>query len=156
MATDDDLDQMLCQPQYRRALYESRHLPREARHLGDNLLGLRFKPHEAIIERIKALGKPEETGWTRSREIAPKPQFDWDHRLWIVPVMHYNVLDIFALLNEFRFDLDPATIDYLRLARQSRDRPSAVGCMQDTLVVRVCDHPILAGWITEVADGLVL
>jgi hypothetical protein len=156
MATDDDIKVLLRHPQYRRPLYESSYVPREARYLGDNLIALRFKQHETIVERIKALGKPAMTDWARVRDMVPRPQFNWEHRLWIVPVMHYNVLDLFSLLSEYRFHLDPVTLSYLRTARQSLSKSSALARLQDTLVIHIADNPILAGWITEIADGLAL
>lgn len=156
LATDDDIDLLLRYPQHRRPLYESTYVPREARHLGDNLLGLRFKQHDIIVERIKSLGKPTLTEWAHARDLAPKPQFDWIHRLWIVPVMHYNVHDLFILLNEYHFHLDPRTSNYLRTARQSLGESAAVARTQDALIIHVADNPILAGWVTEIADGLAL
>jgi hypothetical protein len=155
-ATDDDIDVLLRHPQYRRPLYESSYVPREARYVGDNLIALRFKQHDSIVERIKELGKPALTDWSRAPNMVPKPQFNWDYRIWIVPVMHYNVLDLFALLNEYRFHLDPVTFTYLRVARHSLNKATAVTRLQDSLVVHVSDHPILAGWITEIANGLAL
>ena len=156
VATDDDIGLLLRHPQYRRPLYESSYVPREARYIGDNLLALRFKHHDLIVERIKQLGKPAITAWSQVRDIVPKPQFDWEYRLWIVPVMHHNVLDLFRLINEFRFHLDPVALSYLRAARQSRDMPAAVSRVHDALFIHVADNPILAGWVTENAHGLAL
>lgn len=154
MATADDIHEMLQRPQFRRPLYESILVPREVRHLGDNLLAFRFKQHDLIVERIKQFGVPPSGGRT---DLLPKPRFDWDYKLWIVPVMRYNLSAIITLINEYQFTADDSTAAYLRLAQRSHDQPSTVTLADaDVLVANVCDNPLLAGWIAEIADGIAL
>lgn len=151
MATDDDIDEMLHHPEFRWPLYESTHVPREARYLGDNLLGLRFKQNDAIVQRIKNLDPSIGIDW-------PRPRFNWEARLWIVPVLRHTLDPIETLLNEFRFHVDPATFNYLRLARESADQASEVTVSQDPEIwlINVCDDMLLAGWVSEVAEGVTL
>jgi hypothetical protein len=86
----------------------------------------------------------------------PSPQFDWEQRIWVVPVMRHTVEAVMGLINEYRFEIDEAVIAYLRLARKSREQPSAFVLTEDVILANVCDNPLLAAWITEVADGVVL
>jgi hypothetical protein len=151
MASDDDIDQMLHHPQFRWPLYESSHIPREARYLGDNLLGLRFKQNDEIVQRIKHLDPSTGIDW-------PRPRFNWEARIWIVPVLRHTLDAIETLLNEYRFQVDPATFDYLRLARQSTDQTSVVTVSDDPEVwlINVRDDLLLAGWVTEIAAGIIV
>ena len=163
MATDADIDHLLCYPDFRRPLYESPNIPREVRYLGDNVLGLRFKQNDVIAALIRDLGRPPPTDWAldwaklrKMTDLLPRPQFNWQHRIWLVPVLRHNLSRIVKLLNEYRFDVDPAVTAYLRLARDSQDRPSAFTLTDEVILGNVCDNPLLAGWITCVADGITL
>jgi hypothetical protein len=156
MATDDDLDQMLRYPEYRQPLYPSVVVRREVRYLGDNILGFRFKANEMMAASIRAFGVPPTTEVCYNTALLPRPRFDWDHRLWLVPVLRHNVAAIIAFVHEYRFDIDGATLAYLRLARNSRDQSSAFAITNDVILANVCDDPFLAGWITEVSGGLTL
>jgi len=166
LATAEDIDLMLRQPEHRRPLYQSANVPREVRHLGDNLLAFRFKQNDLVVQRIKEFGLPVMTDWAelhrsllipRMRfELLPRPRFDWDYKIWVVPVLRPTIMGIIALINEYRFGLDDATQNYLQLARQSLDQQSAVVLHADreVLLANVCDNPLLAGWMTEVAGGI--
>lgn len=156
MATDDDLDQMLRCPDYRQPLYPSIVVRREVRYLGDNIVGFRFKANEMLTASIRAFGVPPTTEVCSNTELLPRPRFDWDHRLWLVPVLRHNVTTIIAFIHEYRFDADAAALAYLRLARNSRDQSSAFAITDDVILANVCDDPFLAGWITEVSSGLTL
>ena len=163
MATDDDISRMLAQPEHRRPLYESVAIPREVRFIGDNRLGFRFKQNDIIKQRIERFGVPEQTVWLnavrdkRSKLIAT-PHFDWPNRMWIVPVFRHNLSGILALIQEYRFGMDEDVAAYLRLALRSLDKPSTVVLNEDRdiIIANVCDHPLLAGWMTEVAEGVVV
>ena len=157
MATDDDLDRMLLEPEYRQPLYPSRHIPREVRYLGDNILGFRFKPNDMLAASIREFGTVETTDWSSSKvDLLPRPIFNWEYRIWLVPVLRHNVAAILAFIQEYHFTADRPAIDYLRLATRSRGRSSAFAIIDDVILANVCDHPLLAGWITEVCDGAVL
>ena len=163
MATDEDLDQMLRHPEYRRPLYESPNIPREVRYLGDNVLGFRFKQNDVIAALIRDLGWPTASIWAsdwiklqKLSDLLPRSQFNWQYRIWTVPVLRHNINRITALINEYRFNLDPGAAAYLRLARQSLDRPSAFTVSDDVILGNVCDNPLLAAWVTHVSDGIIL
>jgi hypothetical protein len=163
LATEADIDHLLRHPDYRRPLYESPNIPREVRYLGDNVLGFRFKQNDVIAAQIRDFGRPASTDWAsdwaklrKMTDLLPRPQFNWQHRIWIVPVLRYNLSRIVRLINEYRFDVDPATTAYLRLARDSQDRPSAFTMTDEVILGNVCDNPLLAGWITSVSDGVIL
>jgi hypothetical protein len=163
MATDDELDELQIRPQYRQPLYESFNIPREVRHLGDNLLGFRFKQNDQIVERIKACSQPIVGDWLSVTVLAKterlnKPYFDGDYRLWVVPVTRSNMRTLATLINEYRFGLDDATLTYLRLAMASVNQPSTIVLATETgvMLANVRDNPLLAGWLVAVAEGVVL
>lgn len=160
MATEDDIDNMLAHPEHRRPLYESTTVPREVRHLGDNLLGFRYKQNDIIKQRIVQFGTPEQESWMaasrdNNAKLIAAPHFDWQHRIWIVPVFRHNLPAIISLIQEYRFGMDGPTIAYLRLASHSFDKPSTFTLIApDIISGNVCDNPLLAGWAIEVADGV--
>ena len=163
MATDADIDDILRHPEFRRPLYESPNIPREVRYLGDNILGFRFKQNDMIAALVRDLGRPAPTDckfdWAKMRklnDLLPRPQFNWQHRLWVVPVLRHNLSRIVKLINEYRFDVDPSATAYLRLARDSLDRPSAFTLADEVILGNVCDNPLLAAWVTCVSDGIIL
>lgn len=157
-----DLDNLLRNPQYRQALYESTNVPKEVRYLGGNLLGFRFKKNDILRDKIKALCTVPRTTWLSDAKLfdhlISRTRFNWTYRIWIVPVYRYNIMSITHLLAESRFQMDQDARDYLRLARRSLDTASlfAVDDENQIILANVCDNPILSGWITEVAGGLAL
>jgi hypothetical protein len=159
MATDDDIAGMLHQPEHRRPLYASIEIPREVRHVGDNLLGFRYKQNDLITQRIKKLGEPAlvSVRGTRMRiDLIDRPRFDWPTRIWVVPVFRHNLEAIFDLIREYRFGIDVLTAGYLRLAAASLDQPSTFGynIEHDLIQATVRDNPLLAGWIAHIAEGV--
>ena len=163
------LDGLLSDPVYRKPVYESAQVPREARHLGDNLLGLRCKTYAALATRIKRLSQPatDKLGnriinvdfGDNKRFMRSPVRFDWPHKMWIVPVSRMNYREIMALLNEERFHVDAATSAYLDGCARQMDQPSVVRFAdksKDTLIVKVADDDIFASWIVDVAQGIVL
>jgi hypothetical protein len=155
MATDEDISGMLAQPEHRRPLYASIEIPREVRHLGDNLLGFRYKQNDLITKRIKALGDPALVT-THKIELIERPRFDWPTRIWVVPMFRHNLEAIFDLIREYRFGIDFMTSSYLKLAAASLDQPSTFifSAEHDLVLGTVCDNPLLAAWITQIAEGV--
>lgn len=148
IASADEIDRLLAYPQHRLPPYESIRLPREARYLGDNQIGLRCKPDPILTENIKNLSGP-----------AGRPRFDWSHKIWIVPVQRCNLAGLHTLLHTYRFHADTVTADYLRLCDESIDQVSIfvfADADSTVLLANIRDHDILAGWITEIAGGIVL
>jgi len=130
------------------------------RYLGDNVLAFRFKQNDMIAATIRDFGMPETIPCTytddllpRNGDLLPLPSFNWDHRVWLVPVYRHNIAAITSFIQEYHFGADQAVLGYLRLARESRNRPSAFAIIEDIILANVCDHPLLAGWVTEVSDG---
>lgn len=157
MATDEDISCMLIQPDHRRPLYASMEIPREVRHLGDNLLGFRYKQNDLITKRIKTLGDPPmATGLTYKMELIERPHFDWQTRIWVVPLFRHNLEAVISLIKEYRFGIDALTASYLRLASTSLDKPStfAFNHDNDLIIGTVRDNPLLAAWITQIAEGI--
>ena len=158
IASADDLQRLLDYPQYRKPLYESAKVPREARYLGDNLIGLRCKYDSAITDQIKTLAYNKLTDETSLTPPCSRARFDWSYKIWIVPVYHYNLSRFMSILRENRFHLDHITSDYLRLCRESVGQSSVVEFIDNasTLRIQVRDQDIFADWITEIAGGITL
>lgn len=155
MATDDDISRMMVQPEHRRPLYASVEVPREVRHLGDNLLGFRYKQNDVITRRIKDFGEPQLIAIERLELIA-KPHFDWPTRIWVVPMFRHNLEPVLDLIRDYRFKVDRLTADYLKLCAASFDQPSQFqfDAEHELICGTVCDNPLLAAWATEVAEGV--
>lgn len=156
IASAAEIDHLLAVPEHRRTPYVSAQVPREARYIGDNLLALRCKADGLLTTQIKALGNPPVTSETLMRA---RPRFDWTHRIWIIPVHHFNLTAIRALLHEHRFRTNQLTADYLDKCAVSVNQPSTFAFAdadRTMMIVNVCDDYILAGWITDVAGGIVL
>jgi hypothetical protein len=149
IASPAEIDRLLSAPLYRRAPYESAQVPREARHIGDNLIALRCKADNVVATNIKALGNSH----------TDRARFDWSHKLWIVRVQQHNLSKLRAILHHHRFRLDRATTEYLDLCEASIDQSSNfvfADTSQTTMIANICNDAMLAGWITEVAGGIVL
>lgn len=146
LASADEIKCLLTFPEHRRPPYDSWRVRREARYLGDNLLGLRCNMDSALNARIKTLA-------------GQKARFDWTHKIWIIPVQQCNLLDVQAMLHEYRFALDQRAAEYLNLCQASAGQATTVAFVEhdrSVLLVTVRDQDILAGWITEIAEGITL
>lgn len=153
--TDVAINQMLERPQFRNEPYESKYVPKEVRYLGSNLLAFRFKKNDEYRRTLKAFSSPKKHD--HDYHVISVPfRYDWTHRVWIISVHRFNVLGIIEFINRERIGLDQLTADYLKLAKKSFDEPSRFFLNEDILLANVCDDPLLAGWITEVAHGIAL
>jgi hypothetical protein len=156
-ATETDITKLLHDPQFRRPLYESTNVPKEVRHLGNNLLAFRFKKNELLRDRLKAVCHPKQKVPDETlNDGLIRPRFDWLYKIWIIPVYRFNILPIIQIINDEHFGVDQEAIHYLRLAKSSFNRPSMFAIGEEVIFANVCDDPILAGWITEVAHGIAL
>ena len=162
LATNEEIVLMLSQPKFRKEPYESTNVPKEVRYIGDNFLAFRFKPNPTLKDQIKILGDVRPNDWIQSsNKMIPtiiKSRFDWYYKIWIVPVTRQNIIDIETLIRSERFNMDDVTRNYIRLAYDSRNKPSdfTIDTENDAILINVKDNPILAGWVTEVAGGMVL
>lgn len=166
---DPDLTSMLAEPQYKLPLYESIHIPKEVRYLGDNLLAFRCKTNGDLSMAIKNLGHPQSTPWLhrlhlssheRARQtiVATNVRYDWYHKIWVVPVYRFNLKAITDLMATHRLKPDDITVEYLKAARRAFDKPAEVSVCDEheAILVHVPDDPLLAGWLTEVAEGVAI
>lgn len=160
LVSPDAIANLLTTQECRTQPYESNSVRREVRYLGDNLLAFRFKADAFRRERIKSFGTVDTTRWLGEQPVIPhrKPWFDWLYKLWIVPVYSFNLMAICEFIEQQRCHLDQPARDYLTLARRSFHQPSlfAIDPATQVILTNVCDHPILAAWITEVAGGIPL
>lgn len=161
LASADDVNDLIAAPNYRQPPYESsQQIPREVRHIGDNLLAFRCKADSLLTGRIKGLGRTSEVIDSENLFVLrTRPRFDWTYRVWIVPVHRYNINAIQLLLRDHRFHIDPVTLAYLRSVRDDNGLASTFrfgDAEQSIIIAEVRDNDILAGWITDNAAGIVL
>lgn len=163
----ENLDSVIENPTYRLPLYKSTFVPKEVRYIGGNLLAFRFKYNPELFKRLQKICDVKKASWFTDdiyvdmesyRNITPKSYFDQKYNIWIVPVYRYNLQPILALITEERFGKDIDVEDYLRLVQKSIDKPSIfyIDTEFDVIRANVCDNPLLACWITEIAEGIPL
>lgn len=140
-------------PSYRQPTYQSANIPKEARYLGDNKIGFRFKRNDQIINDIKAL--KARSGSTLGTD---PPWFNREFRLWVVSVSSVTLDAIVTIINKHRFHVDDALIDYLALCADSRARFSALvyDPSLDVMALQVNDNSLLGWWAKNVARGEVM
>lgn len=134
---------MVENPLYRNEPYQSTRVRREARHIGDNKLALRFKLDREIIAELKSIGanmgceRPVWVGWAA---------------VWVVAITRQTLDRVVDLIALYGFHCDDATIDYLTMAHNSRGVETAfvLDAASNTIVANVCDNPVLSAWITNV------
>ncbi len=159
VANETEISNLLNDPTYRRPLYTSTNVPKEVRYIGNNFIAFRFKSNKDLLNKIKTLTIIEKSSWIEPYNAFAKiemtrARFDWLHKIWIVPVYRYNLQAICNLILDARFRMDKSTAEYLQLALDSHDKPSLFAVDEQTILVNVCDDPILAAWITEIAAGI--
>lgn len=140
LSTPLEIDTLLSLPKYERQPRPSINKPREARHLGGNLIGLRFKFDETVIRSLKALN-------LRLRN--ERAIFDSYNGLWVVPITGRTIAPVMELLAEQRFRIDQALSDYFDLCLESEGAPSTftLDPQTDEIVVTVRDNELLSGYV---------
>ncbi|RYD61157.1 MAG: hypothetical protein EOP83_17695 [Verrucomicrobiaceae bacterium] len=142
------IDALLAKPTYRNEPYPSANVPREVRHLGDNLLGFRFKRNDEISQALQAL-------------MAYRPfkldniWFHRDHRLWVVPITRWNLTDAMNVIRDHRFGFDEGVTEYLTACENNRGRPAEfIGDASMGIIAgQVYDCEIIAWWARNVVGG---
>jgi hypothetical protein len=135
-------------PTYRHPLFESHRVPREVRHLGDNLLGFRFKLDQDIKSQLRHLYDPHGRRALNA--------FDWRRKLWIVPVTARNLRDIRAFIAQHGFAADRALLAYLDTAAETQGRPAVGVLANEIILLTVPDNALLAAWASEIGGGVSL
>jgi hypothetical protein len=139
-----EIDKMIMRPECRVQPYKSTVYPREARHLGDNKIGFRYK-------YVKELNKYIYQNVSDKRlEDSGMPDLPvWNSRLsmMIVPVTERTFNKVMLLISKFDFDVDWDTAEYLAACSNSRDTPSTVVLTDTDIHLNVKDNPHLAAWV---------
>lgn len=146
------IDQLLANPKYRLAPYQSSSIPREVRYVGDNMLAFRFKMNDVIVDSIKSLRKKSDNF---THDVI---RFDHLARVWLVRVTRDTIDPIMQIIGKNRFQIDDATIEYLTLATNSRGQPSTFVFDPESgkIVANICDNEIIASWVRYVLGAEVL
>lgn len=144
------VERLIKQPVYRIEPYQTRQFPREVRHVGGNLLALRFKLDPRIVDFLR-------TRMTNAMGVsATRPRFDPDSRLWIVPVTRGNLSLVMSMIAEFDFAYDEATLEWLTLAHNAEGASShffSAPELPDQIVANVCDNEYVSFFVTEIMRG---
>lgn len=139
---------LLRNPAYRQEPYPSANVPREVRFLGDNMLGFRFKKNDTIVADLKALKAIQDFSFNDL-------WFHREHRLWVIPVTRDSIHEIMALIARHRFDFDDMVAEYLTVAQNNAQRPSAfVADMEmGVIAAQVYDNEVVAWFTRNVLGG---
>jgi hypothetical protein len=144
----DAIDSLLLRPRYRNDPYPSANVPREVRHLGDNLLGFRFKRNDEISQALQAL-------------VAYRPYkldnlwFHREHRLWVVPITRHNLEGAMSVIRDHRFGFDEGVAEYLTACENNKRRPAEFASDDSIGIIagQVYDCEIVAWWSRTVLGG---
>jgi hypothetical protein len=149
------LDQFLLAPRFRNPPYQSTPVKKEVRYLGDNKLGFRCKRSDEIMHDIKAMSnRGRDSTWKEQH----RPYFNRQHKLWVISITADTYQSVVKLIGSHGFDADDAVIEYLALADSSRGQASTF-VLDDTtgsIVVNICDNPVLESWVKRVIFGEIL
>lgn len=144
------LNALTRRPTYRQQPYISTVTPREVRHLGDNLLGFRFKRNDAVLADLKwACGGLEQFGmqvlW-----------FDRTYKVWIAPVTRQTINPLMEVIGKHRFQFDDALATYLASATNVEGLPTAVVTdrEQGLIAAQVYDDEVSAFFLGEILGGV--
>lgn len=142
-----EIDALLRRPSYRQTPYPSANIPREARYLGDNLVGFRFKRSDFALADLRA--------------AKAKMFFDRDlwfhrgHRVWVMPVTRDTLGDVVEFIHRHRFDADAPLLAYLSEAADALGQPSSCATDPDLGVtaIWVPDNEVVAWFVSDVLGG---
>lgn len=150
--SDATISLMLARPRYRTEPYQSINMPREVRHLGDNLLAFRFKMAPEVIKDIK-----EVAAGSRLGHFFAQPRFDAEHKVWIVPVTRDTVDAIQHIITTHRFAFDEETLIYLHTVINTEEgAPVSFRIEGDQIIGDIPGNDIVAMWATHVLRGEVV
>lgn len=142
------LAELVRAPVYRNEPYPSANVPREVRHLGQNLLGFRFKYNEVILEDIKRLAP--------RLSCVPAPRFWYhrEHRIWVVPTTRDTLDGVQQLITKHRFEFDDAVVAFLTEAVNAQGRPCqfALDPALNVIAGLVPDNDLVA-WVVRRLGG---
>lgn len=148
-ANCETIDRTLGRPTYRQEPYTSTPTPREVRHVGDNLLGFRFKRNDAVLLDLRAACDGLGTLGTQTL------WFDRTYKVWIAPVTRNTIKPLMDVIGKHRFAFDDAVAAYLACADTVRGLPAAVVTdrQQGVIAAQVYDDEITAFFIGTVLGG---
>ena len=147
------VEEVLETPKFRQEPYQSTFIPKEARYLGDNLIGFRCKRIAEIVRDIRELVKlGQECSWLNNHDPV---EFNHYAKMWIVPVNKENFKAILNLIAEYDFDIDDELAEYLALCDSSKGEISTfVYDLQSCkIVANICDNGVLSAWVAHVIYG---
>lgn len=130
--TQESIDKVLSDPQWKLPLVPSVELRSEVRHLGDNILAFR-----------SSLGKPFE-------QAAASLEPTFSHGVKLIAVTTGRVDKVIALIGEFGFEMDEATEKFLAGTLEHRNKEPRVIAMDDHLVFDVPNNPLLAQFVHHI------
>lgn len=150
-----ELESLKSEKRCRKNPYESVVVTPEIRHLGNNLIGFRFKAThskgETMRNHIRGLSSSSTSvkGW----EEDARPRFVRRYRMWVVPVTADNYKKVMRMVEESGFGIDDTLIDFFQTCTQSINMPSVAVVNEDKIVINVKDDDVLASWAKNILGG---
>lgn len=137
--SDATIQAMLDAPVYRLPPTQSVNIPRQVRHVGGNLLAVRFKRHDNILADLQSL----------DARFTP-PVWDTRHRVWLVPITSSNHEGLLELIGGYRFEVDDAVVESLAATKDKIGERSGFVYDDTTneILVNVGDNDLLARWVS--------
>lgn len=149
---DQELQSLKTEKRCRNNPYESVIVTPEIRHLGNNLLGFRFKAKhrkgEAMRNHMRTLSTITKS-W--AREI--RPRWSYRFRMWVVPVTSDNLKKVMRMVEDSGFGIDEGVIEFFETCSANVNQPSTAVIHDDQLIINIKDNDILAAWAKNVFDG---
>lgn len=129
LVIDSEIDRLLASPTYRNQPTPSTHYPREVRHLGNSLLGFRFKRQNGIVAIIKRHGG----------------EWDWYSKIWVMELSPSSVDDMVTMIGSYQFKYDDSVLRLLTDVSNFPDTNSAT--LEDNHIVVTTKHKLLDTWV---------
>lgn len=152
---EHELESLRQEKRCRNNPYESVVVTPEIRHLGNNLLGFRFKAThnkgESMRNHIRGLSGSSTN--TRSWEEDTRPRFSRRFRMWVVPVTTDNFKKVMRMVTDSGFGIDESVIDFFDTCMQSANKASTVVAHEDKIIINVKDNDVLYAWAKNVFGG---
>jgi hypothetical protein len=140
----EDLEKAILFPNFKNELYISPAVKKEARHLGANFIGFRFKYNPELAKQIQ------------ESAMAGHFRFDKKTKLWIVQVTQFNFENVFQCIKENRFETDNNLNNWMKLCIDKRKSPSVFVLDKETncIVANIVANEELEIFVKNFLEGV--
>jgi hypothetical protein len=130
-------------PEYRQTPHTSVASPREVRYIGDSKIIFRCKYNAPIVEEIKSLKS------YNYFQMNSKPQFNSNHKVWIVIVDNSNVNKVMDIIRRYNFNFDDEITEFFMEVINSKNQKSEVEIIDDQILIRCRDDEFFMFWLND-------